>query len=243
MYFYQDPQFGNRMITLMAAFVLVLQIAMVAQRWLVTNIRVFAAQSFLLASIANTVAYFNHAPQIYIAAALTFVLKTVALPLVLERLVKRIDIGQEIAPLINVPLSLLICGGLTTVGYVVAESFHRAQVTASAAIPSVTVPSVSVPPVTSLGHNTLAVAVSLFLIGFFMMISRRKAIMQVLALLSLENGLFLAAISLTYGMPLIVELGILFDLLIAVMVFGILVYRIQETFDSMDVSRLSRLRG
>jgi hydrogenase-4 component E len=232
MYFYQDPQFGNRMITLMAAFVLVLQIAMVGQRWLVTNIRVFAAQSFLLAAIANTIAYFNHAPQIYIAAALTFALKAVALPLVLERLVKRIDIGQEIAPLINVPLSLLICGGLTTVGYVVAESFHRAEVATS-----------TVPSVTSLGHNTLAVAVSLFLIGFFMMISRRKAIMQVLALLSLENGLFLAAISLTYGMPLIVELGILFDLLIAVMVLGILVYRIQETFDSMDVSKLSRLRG
>jgi hydrogenase-4 component E len=75
------------------------------------------------------------------------------------------------------------------------------------------------------------------------MISRRKAIMQVLALLCLENGLFLAAISLTYGMPLIVELGIFFDLLVAVMVLGILVYRIQETFDSMDVTKLSRLRG
>jgi hydrogenase-4 component E len=229
MYFFQDPQFGNRIITLMAAFVLVLQIAMVGQRWLVTNIRVFAAQSLLLAGIANTIAYFNHAPHIYIAAFLTFTVKAVALPILLERLVKRIGIGQEIAPLVNVPLSLLISGGLTTVGYVVAASFHRPDETISAAA--------------NLGHNTLAVAVSLFLIGFYMMITRRKAIMQVLALLSLENGLFLAAISLTYGMPLIVELGIFFDLLVAVMVLGILVYRIQETFDSMDVSKLSRLRG
>ena len=126
------------------------------------------------------------------------------------------------------PISLLISGGLTTVGYLVAESLHRPEDTASPA---------------NLGHNTLAVAVSLFLIGFYMMIIRRKALMQVLALLSLENGLFLAAISLTYGMPLIVELGILFDLLVAVMVLGILVYRIQETFDSMDVSKLSKLRG
>ncbi len=76
-----------------------------------------------------------------------------------------------------------------------------------------------------------------------MVVSRRKALMQVLALLSLENGLFLAAISLTYGMPMIVELGVFFDLLVAVMVLGILVYRIQETFDSMDVSKLSKLRG
>src|SRR6266849_3048445 len=181
MHFYQDAQFGGRMITLMAALVLTLQIAMVGQRWLITNIRIFAAQSFLLAGIANTIAYFNHAPHLYVAAFLTFAVKAVALPILLERMVKKIDIGQEIAPLINVPLSLLISGGLTTVGYMVAQSFRRPEESASPA---------------SLGHNTLAVAVSLFLIGFFMMISRRKALMQVLALLSLENGLFLAAISL-----------------------------------------------
>ena len=228
MHFYQDAQFGGRMITLMAALVLTLQIAMVGQRWLVTNIRIFAAQSFLLAGIANTIAYFNHAPHIYFAAFLTLTLKAALLPFLLERLAAKIGIQQEIEPLINVPLSLLISGGLTTVGYVVAASFHRPEESASPA---------------SLGHNTLAVAVSLFLIGFFMVVSRRKALMQVLALLSLENGLFLAAISLTYGMPLIVELGVFFDLLVAVMVLGILVYRIQETFDSMDVSKLSKLRG
>src|SRR6266446_854005 len=98
MYFFQDPQFGNRIITLMAAFVLVLQIAMVGQRWLITNIRVFAAQSFLLACIANTIAWFNHAPHLYIAAALTLSLKAIVLPVVLERLVGRIGIGQEITP-------------------------------------------------------------------------------------------------------------------------------------------------
>lgn len=228
MYFYQDPQFGERMITLMAALVLVLQIAMVAQRWIVTNIRVFAAQSFLLAGIANTIAYFNHAPHIYFAAALTFLVKVIFLPVFMERLVARVGIRQEIEPLVNVPLSVLISGGLTMVGYVVAESFYHPEAGPGAA---------------ALGHNTLAVAISLFLIGFFMMLNRRKAITQVLALLSLENGLFLAAISLTYGMPLVVELGVFFDLLVATMVLGILVYRIRETFDSMDVSKLRRLRG
>ena len=80
------------------------------------------------------------------------------------------------------------------------------------------------------------------LIGFFVMVNRRKALTQVLGLLSLENGLFLAAISLTYGMPLVVEIGIFFDVLVAVMVLGILVFRIGETFDSMDVSKLRKLR-
>jgi hydrogenase-4 component E len=227
MYFYQDPQFGERMITLMAALVLVLQIAMVGQRWLVTNIRVFAFQSFLLAGIAYIIAYYNHAPDIYIAAVLTFLVKVVLLPILMERLVAKIGIRQEIEPLINVPLSVLISGGLTVVGYVVATSFYHPEAGTSPA---------------TLGHNTLAVAISLFLIGFFMMINRRKALTQVLALLSLENGLFLAAICLTYGMPLVVELGVFFDLLVATMVMGILVYRIRETFDSMDVSKLRRLR-
>ena len=213
-----DMQFGDRIVTLMAALVLVLQIAMVAQRWIVVHIRIFAAQSVFLAMIAATIAWYNHAPHLYIAAVLTLVVKVTLVPLLFERLVKRME------PIVNVPLSVVIAGGLTLVGYVVAESFYR-------------------PEEPGLGHNALAVAISLFLIGFFTMINRRKALTQVLALLSLENGLFLAAISLTYGMPLIVELGIFFDVLVAAMVLGILVYRIRESFASMDVSRLRRLRG
>ena len=219
-----DMQFGDRIVTLMAALVLVLQIAMVAQRWIVIHIRIFAAQSFFLAVIAATIAWFNHAPHIYIAAALTIVVKVILVPILFERLVERMEIHEEIEPIVNVPISVVIAGGLTLVGYVVAESFYR-------------------PEEPGLGHNALAVAISLFLIGFFNMINRRKALTQVLALLSLENGLFLAAISLTYGMPLIVELGVFFDVLVAAMVLGILIYRIRETFESMDVSRLRRLRG
>jgi hydrogenase-4 component E len=181
-------------------------------------------QSLFLAMIAATIAWYNHAPHIYIAAVLTMVVKVILVPILFERLVKRMEIEEEIEPIVNVPLSVLIAGGLTLVGYVVAASFYR-------------------PDAPGVGHNALAVAISLFLIGFFTMINRRKALTQVLALLSLENGLFLAAISLTYGMPLIVELGILFDVLVAAMVLGILVYRIRESFESMDVSRLRRLRG
>jgi hydrogenase-4 component E len=225
MLFWQDPQFGEKMITMMAALVLVLQILMVAQRWLITNIRAFGVQSFLLASIAATIAYFNHAPHLYVVAGLTLVFKAILLPLVLERLVTKIEIRQEIEPFVNVPVSVIVSGLLTLLAYVVAESLHRPDEGAG------------------MGHNTLAVAIALFLVGFFMMVNRRKALTQVLALLSLENGLFLAAISLTYGMPLIVEAGIFFDVLVATLLLAILIYRIRETFDSMDVSRLSRLKG
>src|SRR3954470_16283018 len=156
MNFWQDPQFGDRMITMMAALVLVLQIMMVAQRGLVTNIRAFGVQSFLLACIGVTIAYFNHAPHIYAAAALTLVFKAILLPLILERLVAKIEIRQDIQPFINIPISVLVSGLLTLLAYVVAESFHRPDETRGAA---------------SLGHNTLAVAIALFLIGFFMMIN------------------------------------------------------------------------
>ena len=138
----------------------------------------------------------------------------------------RIDIHHEIEPLINTPVSVVISGALTLVAYLVGESFYHPEAGQA-----------------SLGRNTLAVAISVFLIGFFMMLNRRKALTQVLALLTLENGVFLAAICLTYGMPLIVELGVFFDVLVAVLVLGILVYRIRETFESMDVSKLRRLRG
>ncbi|PYT11388.1 MAG: hydrogenase [Acidobacteria bacterium] len=228
MHIFQNPEFGDKVVTLMAALVLVLQLAMTAQKWVITNIRIFGVQSLLLAFIAATIAVFNGASHLFIAAILTLLVKAILVPILLERLVDRIEIRQETDPWINAPLSVVISGGLTLIGYIVAESFYRPEHTAGAA---------------SLGHNTLAVAISLFLIGFFAMINRRKALTQVLALLSLENGLFLATISLTYGMPLIVELGIFFDVLVAVLVLGILVYRIRESFESMDVSQMRRLRG
>jgi hydrogenase-4 component E len=222
----RNPEFGARLVTLMAAFVLVLQIAMVGQRSLIVNVRLFGSQSFLLAAIAAAIAWYNHAPHIYIAAGLTLLVKAILVPVLLERLVARIGIRHEIEPIVNVPLSILVSGALTLVAYLVGASFYHPEAGAS-----------------TLGHNTLAVAISVFLIGFFMMINRRKAMTQVLALLSLENGVFLAAICLTYGMPLIVEVGVFFDVLVAVMVLGILVYQIRESFESMDVSKMRRLRG
>lgn len=225
---WSDPLFGQTMITLMAAAVLVLQITLVAQKSLVASIRVFGVQSFLLAGIAGTIAWFTGAGHIYSAAALTLLLKSLLLPAILLRVVEKIRIEHEMRPLLNVPISILISGLLTLLAYVVAEPLQHGT-------------SYGAPA--ELGHNTLPVAVALFLTGFFLMANRRKALSQVLALLSLENGLFLAAISLTYGMPMIVEIGVFFDVIVAVLVLAILVGRIREAFDSMDVTRLSRLRG
>jgi hydrogenase-4 component E len=216
-------EIGAQLITLLAAAMLVFQLLLVVQRMLLTNIRLFALQSLMLAAIAGIVAYFHNASHVYWVAGLTIVGKVVFLPRLLNRLVRKINIVQEIEPLFNAPTSMVICGALTLLGYIVARPFTTLE---------------------RLGNNTLAVAITLLLTGFFLMFNRRKAISQVLALLTVENGVMLAAVALTtYGMPLVVELGIFFDVMVAVMVLGILVYRIRETFASMDVSKLSQLKG
>ena len=216
-------EIGSQLITFCAAGMLVFQLLLVVQRMLLTNIRLYALQSLLLAAIAGIVGYVNNATHVYIVAVLTLIGKVFFLPWLLDRQVRRIGITQEIKPLLNAPLSMLLCGGLTLLGYVVARPFTALE---------------------RLGNNTLGIAMTLVLTGFFLMFNRRKAITQVLALLTVENGVMLAAVALTtYGMPLVVELGIFFDVMVAVMVLGILVYRIRESFASMDTSKLNQLKG
>jgi hydrogenase-4 component E len=218
-----SPDVAAQLIALLAALMLVVQLLLVVQRMLLTSIRLFAIQSLFLAGIAAVVAFFHGAVHVYVVVMLTLVGKVLFLPWLLDRQVRRMNIVQEIEPLVNFPTSMLVCGGLTLLGYVVARPFTSLE---------------------RLGTHTLAIAITLVLTGFFLMINGRKAITQVLALLTVENGVMLAAVALTtYGMPLVVELGIFFDVLVAVMVLGILVYRIRETFASMDVSKLNQLKG
>ncbi len=217
------PETSSQLITMFASLMLVLQLLLAVQQMIITNVRLFALQSLLLAAIAAIVGYACDAPHVYVVAVLTLIGKVLFLPWLLARLVRRIKIEQEIHPFVNMPATMLVCGALTVLAYVVARPFTSLE---------------------RLGSNTLGVALALLLTGFFLMINRRKAITQVLALLTMENGVMLAAIALTtYGMPLVVEMAIFFDVVVGVMVLGILVFRIRESFDSMDVSKLNELQG
>ena len=208
---------------LSAAGMLVTAYLMVGQKALFTTIRLYGLQSLLLAIVATTIAISESRRELLVTAALTVALKTILIPWFLMRTVDRIGIHREIEPFLNVPVSLLICLGLTVVGYRVSAGFERGaqQVT----------------------HHLIGVALSLLLIGLFLMVTRKKAITQILALLTVENAVFLVAVGVTTGMPLIVEFGIAFDVMLAVLVLGILVQRIVARFESMDVSRLSNLKG
>src|SRR5436190_19517007 len=112
---------GSQLMTLLAAAMLVVQLLMVAQRMLLTNIRLFALQSFLLGGTAAVIAWFQHVPHLYLMAALTIAGKGVVLPLFLQRLVRRIGIEQEMHPWVSPPTAMILCGAFTLVGYVVAR--------------------------------------------------------------------------------------------------------------------------
>jgi hydrogenase-4 component E len=208
---------------LCAAGMLVTAYLLVGQKALFTAIRLFGVQSLFLGIVAATIASASGRPALLVTAALTIALKTVLIPWFLMRTIDRIGIHREIEPVLNVPVSLLVCVGLTVVGYRVSTGFPEGA--------------------RGVSHHLIGVALSMVFIGLFVMVTRKKAITQILALLTVENAVFLVAVGVTSGMPLVVELGISFDVILAVLILGVLVQRIVDRFESMDVSRLSKLKG
>jgi hydrogenase-4 component E len=210
-------------VILCAAGMLVTAYLIVGQKALFVAIRLYGLQSILLGVVAVAMGFTDHRSHLFIGAALTIGLKGVFIPWFLMRIIDRIGIHREIEPYVNIPSSLLICLGLTVVGYRVSTGLAEGG--------------------RGVTHHVVGVSLSMILMGLFLMVSRRKAVSQILALLTVENAVFLVALGATSGMPLVVELGISFDVILAVLVLGILVHRIVERFESMDVSRLSNLKG
>lgn len=191
---------GSQMVNVLSALLLLTCFTIVAQRRLSACVDLYALQSFLLASTAALVAFVSGMHHLYIAATLNLVIKVVAIPLILKRMIKRLNVKQEIQFIITIPLALLISGGLVILAYDIIE------------------------PVISMGFlltkDSLAISLAIILIGLSMMIFRRQEVSQVIGFLVIENGLFLLATAAAYGMPLLVELGIFFDLLVAGLILG-----------------------
>jgi hydrogenase-4 component E len=214
---------NDDLVVLCAAGMLVTAFLMVGQKALFVTIRLYGLQSILLGVVAIATGLGDLRLHLLASAALTVALKGVFIPWFLMRVVDRIGITREIAPFLNTPSSLLVCLGLTVVGYRVSTGLLEGAHGAS--------------------HHVIGVSLSMLLMGLFLMVTRRKALTQILALLTVENAVFLVALGATSGMPLIVELGISFDVIVAVLILGILVHRIVDRFETMDVSRLSQLKG
>jgi hydrogenase-4 component E len=212
----------DQAVLLFAAIVLFTSFLMLAQARIVPLIHTFAWQGVLLAVTTALVAYATDHPHLYYSAGLTFILKALLIPWLLHRLAVRLNIHHEIEA-IRFP-SLLLLGGAALVVF----SYY------------VAIPIVQLSTLTT--RNTIAVSQAVVLLGMLLMISRKKAIAQVIGFMAIENGLFFAAVVATYGMPMVVELGIAFDVLVAAVLFGVFFFQMRESIDSLDVDRLNRLR-
>ena len=211
-----------RLLNVCAALLLLLSFAMLAQRRIVSLVNLLALQGALLFGATLLLAWRTAELHLYLSALLTFGLKVVGLPWLLHRLIRRLNVYWDAEPAIN-PSATMLLGLL-----IVVFSFGLAQ-------------PISVLASTAT-RSTLGIAIAVILLAFLTMITRRKAMSQVVAFLSMENGLFFGAMSATYGMPMIVELGVALDVLVAVLVLGVFFFQIREQFDSLDLHHLESLR-
>jgi hydrogenase-4 component E len=217
------PPVAVQILQVLGTLLLLTAFATAAARLLPGAIQAYALQSLVLALVAGVVGYFTGSIDLYIVAVLTLIVKCGAVVWILRSVTNRLNVQREVRPYLNIPTSLLICVLLTLLAFF-------------------TSPAV-VAPGTFLNEPPLAISIAMVLIGLFLLSSRRHAVAQVIGLLTIENGLFSGAIAIAYGMPLIVEFGILFDILIAVIVMSLLVTLIQRELISADTADLRRLRG
>jgi hydrogenase-4 component E len=212
----------TQLINLLAALLLLVSFAMLAQRRILRLIHLFALQGAVLTANTLLVALTLGQAHLYFSALLTLALKVVLLPWILHRLIDRLNLRWDVETLINIPTTMLIAIVLVIIAFNIALPISELAGTITRA--------------------TLGIAMASVLVSFLMMITRRKAVAQVLGFLAMENGLFFAATSATYGMPMVVELGIALDVLVGTFIFGIFFFQIRETFDSLDLQHLERLK-
>ena len=213
---------SSQLVNLLAAFLLLIAFAMLSQRRILTLIRLFAWQGAALAASTAIVAWSTGQTHLYFSAALTVLLKVILIPWVLHRLIDKLKVRWDVETLINIPTTMLIGIGLVIFSFALATPISQMAST--------------------LTRSTLGIALASVLLSFLMMIVRSKAVPQVIGFLAMENGLFLAATSATYGMPLVVELGVALDVLVGTFIFGIFFFHIREQFDSLDIRHMEKLK-
>ncbi len=213
---------SSQLIHLFAALVLLLSFAMLAQRRIPALINLFALQGAALVCSTVIVAFSSAQHHLYYSAALTFTLKVLLLPWILHRLVVRLELRRDTETDLNIPATMLIGMMLVVFCFGLAQPISELASTVTRA--------------------TLGIAMAVVMLSFLMMITRHKAVTQVIGFLAMENGLFFAATSATYGMPMVVELGIALDVLVGAIILGIFFFQIREQFDSLDLHHLEALR-
>ncbi len=214
--------FAAQLNSLLAALILLTAFAMLVQRRMYALLHLFAWQGLFLSISTAVVGFAAQSHHLYISSVLTLAIKVILLPYILHVLIKKLRIHREVETIVNVPTTMLIGIALVIFSYHLTAPIRELS--------------------TLMTKSTLAVALATVMLGLLMMITRRHAVTQIIGFLAMENGLFFAATSATYGMPLVVELGVALDILIAAFIFGIFFFHINTTFDSLDVDQMARLK-
>ena len=217
-----DANLTGNLIDLFAVMMLLLSMLAMATTRFNQLVSAFALQSLALSALAFIMALSTGHLELYVVSAITFAVKVVIIPWFIMHTGERMKIGRESDSSIGVPGSLLISAGLITAAYFIAEPM--------------------IVDVDVMTRDCLAISTAILFIGLFMMVIHRKAMTQAIGLLTIENGLFLGVLSISYGMPMIVELGIFFDVLMASVIIGVFALRISMMFDSSDTYLLRRLK-
>jgi hydrogenase-4 component E len=211
-----------QLINLCAALLLLIAFAMLSQRRILSLINLYAMQGLVLSLSTAIVASYSGQDHLYYSAALTLALKVLVLPWILHRLIRKLNVKWDVETMFNIPTTMLIGIGLVVFAFNLAAPISQMAGTVT--------------------KSTLGIAMASVLLSFLMMITRSKAIPQVVGFLSMENGLFFAATSATYGMPMVVELGIALDVLVGMFILGIFFFQIREAFDSLDLQHMEKLK-
>lgn len=214
--------FAAQLNSVLAALILLTAFGLLAQRRIYGLLHLFAWQGVFLSistAVVGSVAGQHH---LYISSVLTLAIKVIILPYILHVLIIKLKIHKEVETVVNIPTTMLIGIALVIFSYHLTAPIRELS--------------------TLVTRSTIAIALATVMLGLLMMITRKHAVTQIIGFLALENGLFFAATSATYGMPLVVELGVALDILIAAFIFGIFFFHIRTTFDSLDVEQMARLK-
>jgi len=212
----------SQLIMLGSSAMLLTGIIVLWRRGVPAYITAYRWQSWLLGAVTACVGYFGGEPQLYAVAIALILLKGIAIPHLLRTMEGRFGAQHELRPYVNTGTSLLVAGVLVLFAYTIARPWM-----ALSSLPT---------------RGGLPLAMGLLFVSLFIIVSRKKAITQVIGFMMLENSIALLAVVGTYGVPLLVEFGVFLDALMGFLVMQIFVYQIHETFDTIDVEQLTRLR-
>ena len=211
-----------QLINLFATLILLLSFAMISQRRIVSLINLFMVQGVALVATSFLLAFVTHQPDLYVSGVLTLVLKVIFIPWMLHRVIRKLNVKWDVETLLNIPTTMLVGIALVIFSFSLALPVSRLS--------------------GSISGGSLGIALACVMLSFMMMITRSKAVPQVIGFLSMENGLLFAATTVTHGMPMIVEFGIALDVLVGVLILGVFMFQIREKFDSLDVHHLETLK-